>query len=200
MALLPDRIGAGPIDLRRWDPAFAASLRDAVTTSLAELRPWMPWAQAAPTVADYSTLLTQGDLRFETGEEWQFVLVEPGSDHVVGATGLHPRIGPGRIEVGYWVRTDATHRGYATRAARALTTAAFAHLSDIDVVEIRMDPRNHRSAAVPPRLGFVLEGEIDQDIDAPGQSGRLLVWAVHRADWPGSGAGSAPGAGHPSGR
>ena len=183
MALLPDRIDAGRIELRRWDPAFAEGLCDAVATSLAELRPWMPWAQEQPTVEGHVTLLSEGNVRFQTGEEWQFVMVEPGSGRVVGATGLHPRGGPGRVEIGYWVRTDATHQGYATLAARALTAAAFAHLPAIDVVEIRMDTGNQRSAAVPARLGFVLEGEVDQEIEAPGQSGRWLVWTMGRADW-----------------
>lgn len=183
MALLPDRIAAERIELRRWDPAFAEALCDAVATSLAELSPWMPWAQEAPTVEGHVTVLEQGNLRFEAGEEWQFVMVEPESGRIVGAAGLHPRIGPGRIEIGYWVRTDATHQGYATMAARALTTAVFASLPDVDVVEIRMDTGNHRSAAVPPRIGFAFEGEVDQVIDAPGQSGRWFVWTMDRSDW-----------------
>ena len=183
MGLIPDRIAAEEIDLRRWDPAFAGALCDAVATSLPELRPWMPWAQEAPTVEGHVTVLEQGNLRFETGEEWQFVMVEPDSGRVVGACGLHPRIGSGRIEIGYWVRTDATHQGYATMAARALTTAVFAGSNDVDVVEIRMDTTNYRSAAVPPRLGFRLEGEVDQVIEAPGQSGRWFVWTMDRSDW-----------------
>ena len=183
VALLPDLIDAQRIELRRWRPTYAAALCDAVASSLPELRLWMPWAQEDPTVEGHVAVLEQGDIRFEIGDEWQFLMVEPETGRVVGATGLHPRLGAGNIEIGYWVRTDATHQGFATMAARALTTAAFDHLSDVDVVQIRMDTGNHRSAAVPPRLGFQLEGEVEQVIDAPGQSGRWLVWTMDRTGW-----------------
>ena len=102
----------------------------------------------------------------------------------MGATGLHHRDGPATVEIGYWVRTDRHPPRLATAAARALTTAAFAHLDYVDEVEIRMDDGNRRSAAVPPRLGFRLTGEVDHAIDAPGQCGRwmgLVRWTV--ADW-----------------
>ena len=116
-------------------------------------------------------------------------MVEPDGDRVVGASGLHHRQGPAIIEIGYWIRTDATHRGYATMAARALTTAAFAHLDDIDEVQIRMDAGNRRSAAVPPRLGFRHRGDVAHEIDA-GQCGRMLVWVMSRHGWdPVGGAG-----------
>jgi RimJ/RimL family protein N-acetyltransferase len=87
------------------------------------------------------------------------------------------------LEIGYWIRTDSTHRGLATIASRALTTAAFAYLPDITTVEIRMDALNVRSAAVPPKLGFRLDGEVEQPVEAPGQSGRRLVWKMARTDW-----------------
>ena len=95
--------------------------------------------------------------------------------------------GPTTVEIGYWVRSDTTHHGYATMASRALTTIAFAQLDDIDEVEIRMDLGNRRSAAVPPRLGFRHTGDVEREIDAPGQSGRWMVWAMARADWDPSG-------------
>ncbi len=183
MALLPDTLAAEALELRRWHPRYAEGLCAAVSASLPALRPWMPWAQEEPTVGEHMTILTEGDAKFEAGTEWQFVLVEPDGDRVVGAAGLHHRHGPATIEIGYWVRTDVTRHGYATMASRALTTAAFTHLDPIDEVEIRMDTGNRRSAAVPTRLGFRHTGDVDQEIDAPGQSGRWMVWIMERADW-----------------
>jgi len=183
VALLPDTLTADVLELHRWHPRYAEGLCAAVAASLPELRPWMPWAQEEPTVGGHRTILSVGDAKFEAGTEWQYVLVEPADDRVVGAAGLHHRHGPATIEVGYWVRTEATHHGYATMASRALTTAAFVHLDHIEEVEIRMDAANRRSAAVPPRLGFRHTGDVDQEIDAPGQCGRWMVWAVDRADW-----------------
>ncbi len=183
MALLPDGLPAEAVELRRWRPQHAEGLCDAVATSLPELRPWMPWAQEEPTVEGHVTVLTEGQARFDAGEDWQYVVVEPASDRIVGAVGIYRRGGPTTVEIGYWIRTDATHRGYATMASRALTTAAFAHFDHIDTVEIRMDKGNRRSAAVPPRLGYRYVDEVDQEIDVPGQCGRWQVWQIGRDAW-----------------
>ena len=42
---------------------------------------------------------------------------------------------------------------------------------------IRCDERNVRSAAVPRRLGFTLEETVTRPPEAPGESGRLMIWA-----------------------
>ena len=171
------------MELRRWDPTFAAPLCEAVTASLPELRPWMPWAQEAPTVTGMTQVLAQGAADFAADREWPFVVVEPGTGRILGACGLHPRGAPGTIEIGYWIRTEATGGGRATAVSRALTTAAFAHLPDVHTVEIRTDRANDASAAVPPKLGFRRAGDVDHAVDAPGQSGRTSVWVMARADW-----------------
>jgi RimJ/RimL family protein N-acetyltransferase len=148
----------------------------------------MPWAQEPPNVPAMIQVLAAGDSNFGADQEWQFVVTEPGSDRILGATGLHRRGPPDTVEIGYWIRTDATRQGLATVASHILTTAAFAHLADITTVEIRMDSLNSRSVAVPTKLGFQLQGEVDHPVDAPGQSGRWLVWRMARADWtPGDG-------------
>ena len=183
MALLPDLLPAGPVELRRWRTSQATTLTDAVASSLPELRPWMPWAQEPPSVPAMVEVLSSGDSNFDADKEWQFVLAEPGSPRILGATGLHRRGPVDTVEIGYWIRTESTGMGLATFASSALTTAAFTYLPDITTVEIRMDSLNLRSAAVPPKLGFRLHGEVDQPVDAPGQSGRRLVWKMARANW-----------------
>jgi RimJ/RimL family protein N-acetyltransferase len=183
MALLPDVLPAEHVELRRWDPAQAAALYDAVAASSAELRPWMPWAASPPTVDGMRDRLTEGTAAFDADEEWTFVVAEPGSDRVLGSVGLHRRGDLGSVEIGYWIRTDATGRGYATMCARALTDAAFDRLPGIQVVEIHMDAANRRSAAVPPRLGYRLDREFDREAVAPGQCGRGLVWVMERSRW-----------------
>ena len=91
MALLPDLLPAGPVELRRWRTSQATTLTDAVASSLPELRPWMPWAQEPPSVPAMVEVLSTGDSNFDADKEWQFVLAEPGSPRILGATGLHRR-------------------------------------------------------------------------------------------------------------
>jgi RimJ/RimL family protein N-acetyltransferase len=180
MAMLPDVLPAGPVELRRWRPACLEPLMEAVAASRPELRRWMAWAQTMPSQAEQLDILRAGEAAFDAGAEWNFLLFTPGEGEAVGGAGLHPRAGPERIEIGYWVRSDRTGRGYATAAAGALAEAAFAHLGGIDRVEIRMDRANRASAAVPPKLGFRLVGHETRELLAPGHTGEGLIWALDR--------------------
>jgi len=183
VALLPDLLPAGPVELRRWAPALAGPLQAAVLASFAELHPWMPWAGEPPTEAGMATVVSEGVAAFDGGTEWSYVVSRPGRDEVLGSVGIHTRGPAASVEIGYWIRTDVTGRGYATAAARALTAAAFTHLDEVDHVEIRPDPANARSASVPPRLGYRLDREEPRPVDAPGQSGRCQVHVIDRAGW-----------------
>ena len=94
---------------------------------------------------------------------------------MVGIIGLHRRIGPRAVEIGYWTHVDHAGRGYMTAAAKAVTEAAEA-LDDVDRVEIHTDEANLRSAAIPQKLGYRLD-RVDVRIpEAPGESGRLQIW------------------------
>ncbi len=164
--------------MRRWDTAFVGELLIAIEESLPELELWMPWAQSAPSAEELFAVLAEGRADFDADHNWEYLLFD-GSGTVVGAAGLH--LGDEHSpEIGYWVRSRYTGRGYATTASRALVEAAFERLDDIDEVLIRMDMANVASAAIPPKLGFRLEGEEDREILAKGHTGRGYVWVIDR--------------------
>lgn len=77
----------------------------------------------------------------------------------------------------------STGRGYGTAAARALTTAVFRHLPEIDRVEIHCDAANLASAAIPRKLGYTVVGERAPEIVTPADCGRQLLWALTRREW-----------------
>jgi RimJ/RimL family protein N-acetyltransferase len=178
----PD-VPAPPLTLHAFDPAYAASMAEAVNVSLDHLRPWMPWATAVVTVKDEATLLADFARRAASGTEFGYHLVL--DDAVVGGAGLHLRNGPGVMEIGYWVHAHFVGRGFASSAARALTHEAFS-LGVVDRVEIHCDAANGASAAVPQRLGYSLIDRRPRTPQAPSDTDTELVWAVERAQWPGA--------------
>jgi RimJ/RimL family protein N-acetyltransferase len=93
--------------------------------------------------------------------------------------GLHGRIGPGALEIGYWVARDHTGRSLATNGAAALTGAALA-LPGIERVEIHCDQANLASAAVPRKLGFRLDRVKAEPATTPAETGKKLVWIKER--------------------
>jgi ribosomal-protein-serine acetyltransferase len=88
---------------------------------------------------------------------------------------LHPRIGPGGIEIGYWIHVAHANRGFATEAAGALTEWSLGLVS-IDRVEIHHDVANVASQRVPEKLGFELIGTRTRPPEASGETGELRIW------------------------
>jgi RimJ/RimL family protein N-acetyltransferase len=178
-ATAPEQIDAGVVVLRRHRVDDAPALVEAINSSLEHLQPWMPWANAPATIASSTAFLTDAVTRFETGAEFGYLLLDPTERHIVGGAGLHARRGPDTREIGYWVHVDWTRRGIAASAARALAEVAFG-FDGVERVEIRCDVDNTASAAVPRSLGWELTGIVARAPDAPGESGREMVWAIER--------------------
>lgn len=183
MAALPESIEAHGVVLRRWSVDDAPALHDAVTSSIDHLRPWMGWISFEPLTLDQRRDLIAGWAEaWVAGGDVVCGIWQDGA--VVGAAGLHHRIGPGGLEIGYWVRADCTGRGLATAASRALTDLAFTS-PDIEVVEIHHDVANLVSRRIPEKLGYEWIGEIDEHRDpaGPAETGRDGVWRTTRAAW-----------------
>lgn len=166
--------------LRPWRVADAALFKDAIDRNLLHLRAWMAWAMDEPSplsVIERRILKFEQD--FAAGAESIYAIFSSDGSHVLGGTGLHPRIAGG-VEIGYWLDRRQQGNGYATEAALALTTEAFRH-PHIDRVQIRCDARNASSAAIPARLGFVHIETLQGDDRTPdGRPRDTMVWEMRR--------------------
>lgn len=166
-------LSAGDVTLRRWRSGDAELAYCLVTGTIEHLRPFMPWAE------DYSresaAEFVQGCERdWESGAAFNYLISLNGEP--TGSAGLMARVGPGGLEIGYWVHQDRTGRGVATAAARALTEAAFG-LPGVGRVEIKHDLNNAASGQVPRKLGYARVGTAPggQPL-APGECGTSAVW------------------------
>ena len=172
----PENIDAGPVVLWRNTVYDAGLVADAIRESLDHLRPWMPWAiEENATVEHQAARLAGVVAGWDAGTDFVYVARFENDPSFVGMIGMHRRIGPGGIEIGYWAHVRHAGRGYMTAAAKAITEAAAA-LPDIDRVEIHTDEANVRSAAIPRKLGFRLDRVDLVTPDAPGCTGRMQIW------------------------
>jgi RimJ/RimL family protein N-acetyltransferase len=181
------RIVTPRLVIRCWDPADAPRLVAAIAGSLDHLRPWLPWALKEPVpVEERIDWLRACRGEFDLGRDFVYGIFDPGETLVLGGTGLHTRPGPGAREIGYWIRSDHTHKGYATEAAAALTKTAIL-VDGVDRVEIHCDPGNAASAAVPRRLGFTLEGTLRRRTrGSDGNMSDSMVWTLLASELPSS--------------
>ena len=165
----PYRLETERLVIRCWDPLDAPLLKDALDTSLDHLRPWMPWAADEPQTLDEKVaLLRRFRGSFDLGDDFVYGIFSRDEREVVGGTGLHTRVGDGALEIGYWIRASRVGHGYAGEAAAALTRIAV-RVCRVDRVEIRVDPANEKSLAIPRRLGFTEEATLRRRL--PSRSG-----------------------------
>jgi RimJ/RimL family protein N-acetyltransferase len=186
----PYRIVTERLVLRCWDPRDAPLLKDAIDSSLDGLRPWMPWARHEPqTLEEKVVLLRRFRGRFDLAEDFTYGIFSRDETQVVGGTGLHAGVGDDAFEIGYWIRTSRVGEGLATETTAALTRVAL-ELCGVDRVEVRVDPANERSRAIPRRLGFAEEATLRRRLRHP-EPRDVVVYTLFAEDLPSSPAAAA---------
>ncbi len=122
-----------------------------------DLTRWMVWAKGTPSEREDEAVVRQAHANFIMRTDMTMLAFERASGLPVVFTGLHRNDWHARIfEIGYWVRTSARGKGYATETANALTRFAFNALAARKVIITHADG-NDASAAVIHRLGYPLE-------------------------------------------
>ena len=176
----PERIVGERVVLRRNRVEDGEAIARAVGASLEHLEPWMPWATPEAATAEAQRgRIVDGTRGWDEGTDFVYVVLTADERTLLGTVGLHRRIGPGGIEIGYWIHVDHAGRGYGTATVRALTEVALA-LPDVGRVEIHCDEANAPSQAIPRRLGYRLDRIEVDGISAPGEVGRSMIWVLER--------------------
>lgn len=164
---IPERLDGERTVLLAPRAGLGAEMAVVIAQSLSQLRPWMPWAQDAPTAESSELVVRRMQADFITRRDLCFQIYARKPDgsvgRMLGGTGLH-RIdwAVRKFEIGYWIRPEAAGQGHVSEAVRLLTALAFDRLA-ARRVEIRCDVRNAKSRAVAERCGFELEGVLRRD-------------------------------------
>lgn len=100
-----------------------------------------------------------------SSQEWGVrIIVRKEDGEVIGHCGFH---GPpeiiGKTEIGYTILSGYRRQGYAVEAVRGL--ADWARLQGSAVVFASVSPGNSASIGVLKRLGFVITGVRDDEVD-----------------------------------
>ncbi|MBV8065599.1 MAG: GNAT family N-acetyltransferase [Actinobacteria bacterium] len=180
----PARIETERLVIRCYEPADAPLLKEAIDSSIEHLRPFSPWLETEPVpVEERAARMEQFRSAFDAGDDFVYGIFDHDGG-LLGGTGLHPRVGPGGLEIGYFVRASATRQGIATEAAAALTRVGF-EVCDADRMEIRIDPQNHRSLGIPEKLGYSVEAMLRRRLPSrPGEPLRdVVIHTLFREDY-----------------
>lgn len=144
------------ITLRLLQPVHAAELYQVTDANRTHLRRWLPWLDHTRSEADTAAFIA-GRLR-GLADDGTFTC---GIWHQGALCGV---IGYNRIDweartafPGYWLAEAAEGRGIMTRCCRVLAAHAFDEYRLRGVI-ITVAVGNHKSQAIPDRLGFTRIG------------------------------------------
>jgi RimJ/RimL family protein N-acetyltransferase len=170
------------VSLRRWRAGDAGTLYRVVSASIEHLAPWLSFVRDGFTELDAQRFIERNRLEWADGTSYGYAIVTGGDSdgevvggEVIGSCGLMARIGPGGLEVGYWLHPGHTGAGLATQAIGLLADEAFR--IGADRVEIHHDEANARSAAIPRRLGFAeVARRPNPEPLSPAEVGIDVIW------------------------
>ncbi|KYD10211.1 GNAT family N-acetyltransferase [Heyndrickxia sporothermodurans] len=140
---------------------------DAIMASINELKPWMPFAQKEQSEQDVELNIRSSYISFLKREDLRLLVFLKETGEFIASSGLH-RIDWSipKFEIGYWIDSRFSGKGYMTEAVKGIADFAFRELG-ARRVEIRCDEKNVKSRAIPERLEFTLEGILKNDDVSP---------------------------------
>ena len=146
----------GGIELHLINVEDAPELRLLIDGNRDYLREWLPWVDGSRTVEDVVDFIRRTQDQHDNNDGFGAVIRTGGT--IAGVIGVHRIDWLNRsTSIGYWLDAGHQGRGIMTAACRAVLAHVFLKLA-LHRVEIRCGTGNHKSCAIPRRLGFRLEG------------------------------------------
>ncbi|WLR42186.1 GNAT family N-acetyltransferase [Bacillus carboniphilus] len=157
--------------IRRPDPGDGKVVFNAIQASIQELKPWMEFAQKQQTEEDLEVFMREAHTNFINREDLHLLVFDRKTGDFIASSGLH-RINWSipKFEIGYWIDSRKSGKGYMTETVEGITNFAFETLK-ARRVEIRCDSDNERSRRVAERLDFPLEGILKNSARSMDKSG-----------------------------
>jgi len=175
------RVVAPGLELRQFQLADAALLFSVVDRDRARLREWLPWVDRTHSPADIRLFIEASLEQWNTGHGPNSGVWLDGA--LIGALGCHRfDLDNRNCSIGYWIEAGHQGQGIITRCAAALIDYLFSEAA-LHRVEIRCGTGNHRSCAVPQRLGFTREGVLNEAEWVNTRWIDLVVWSMLHRNW-----------------
>ncbi|MGN6816336.1 MAG: GNAT family N-acetyltransferase [Solirubrobacterales bacterium] len=170
------------LGVRPLEAADAAELYAVVEANRDHLGRWMPWA-ADQDLAATEKFIAEAAAQLARNDGFQAAVVPEG--RIVGIAGFHSIDWTNRnTSIGYWLAEPAQGKGTMTTVVRALVDHAFTEWN-LHRIEIHCAPANHRSRAIPERLGFREEATLRETELVGGRYLDGVVYGLLKEEWSG---------------
>lgn len=166
--------------MRAWREDDIHAALEIVLENREHLHTYMQWMTPEYSIEESRKFLHEGIKNRLDRTTLGLALIE--NARLIGSTGFNRLDWKARVcEIGYWIDHRHEGKGIVTKACRAMIDYAFDELG-MNRVEIRCSTENVRSAAVPERLGFKLEGTLRQAEVLNGRAHDFLIFGLLAED------------------
>lgn len=170
------------IFLRPYCEADAEHLYSAVRESIPEISRWLSWCNENYSLEESRNFISCRQITSQGDEWYSFAVFEKSSGEFVGGVGLNfinrvHQFG----NLGYWVRTSAAGRGFATSAARLAARYGFVKLG-LRRIEIVAAVGNVASQRVAEKAGAIRECVARNRLLVNGESHDAVLYSLIPAD------------------
>ena len=168
------------IELRLLEERHAAVVFDRIHRDRAYLREWLPFVDATVAEDDTLAFIRSALAKFSSNDGFAAGI---WGEQFIGVIGTKKIDWLNRkVEVGYWLGREFQGRGIMTDACRVVVNHLLCGL-ELNRVEIQCATGNKKSAAIPRRLGFALEGTRREAELVNGKFLDLLFFSMLRKEW-----------------
>ena len=161
-------------------PETAAWVAPAVAISTDAIARWLGASSAPQTPDQWAAFVAEWDRGRAEGTGFAFVAADEAEAVGVGFVN-HVNRRHGFANVGYWVRSDAVGRGYATALARALAAFGFGTLG-LNRLELVIEPTNLASQRVAEKVGARREGVLRNRLCVDGRLEEGVMYGLIPSD------------------
>ncbi len=176
------------IVLRQFRTGDAEAVYSAVKSNYRHLREYMQWMVPEYSIDHAKEFIALSTEAAKEKKSLGFGIFEGGK--LIGSIGFvnFDHLAR-RTEIGYWIDQSYEGKGIISRSCRLLINYAFEDLQ-MNRIEIRCSTKNARSAALPKRFGFTLEGTLRQSEMRNGRLHDFAIYGILASEWR-DGAGSS---------
>ncbi len=169
------------ITLKTLDMDDAEAMYRIIDSAREYLRQWLPWVDATRTIEDTKAYIQAALQQWFSASGFQAAILY--RHELAGAIGFHKVDWINRqTSIGYWLAPHLQGRGIMTMSCRAMMDIAVLDYH-LNRVEIQAAVANHKSRAIPERLGFQLDGIKRQAELLDDHFVDHAVYAMRSEDW-----------------
>lgn len=177
---IPLSIDSEHLHLCRYRLGDDDELYKAARESIREVYSFLVWCHPGYSLAESRAWLKMVKPEWDRGISYAFAIRDRVTDEYLGGCGLNRVDENPVMNLGYWIKTQATGRGVATEATRALVQFGFDYLRLIRI-EIVMSTKNQASRRVAEKVGGNFEGMLANRLFLHGEAHDARLYSLTAA-------------------